>query len=207
MPNSISIEMAIEKNLIASTNPLLIALEVDVVDPISYQFVETLYLVRNSEHITHMGNIYGPVDFDLRVSHAAGELPSVSITVQDHSLAIQQKMQEYGGGAGFRVRMKVLNGGNLNAPPELVENYIITKGSAQNYVVTWNIGTNDPGQLRVPSRKQRHICGWRYKDPDTCAYSGAMTSCDLTLQGDNGCAAHGNEGNFGGFIGINSRSS
>jgi hypothetical protein len=33
--------------------------------------------------------------------------------------------------------------------------------------------------------------------------TGIMPSCDLSLQGPNGCAAHNNTQNFGGFPGLN----
>ncbi len=33
-------------------------------------------------------------------------------------------------------------------------------------------------------------CTWRYKDPDTCTYSGGLPTCDLTLTGGNGCIVH-----------------
>jgi hypothetical protein len=33
-------------------------------------------------------------------------------------------------------------------------------------------------------------CTWRYKDPDTCGYVGALPTCSLKFNGANGCVEH-----------------
>jgi len=202
MPELISIETAIEKNLVSSENVILIALEVSVIDPSTGQEAEVLRLVRNNEPITWHNNLYGPVDFEIEVKHSAGEVPSVSLNISDYTQAVQQKMQEYGGGVGFGVKMIVINTGNMLQPPELVETFIVTGASAANYKVSWALGALDPSRLRFPRRTQwRDRCSWRFKSAE-CGYTGTAPSCDLTLQGDNGCGVKGNSRNFGGCPGL-----
>lgn len=201
---NLSLEMVIEKNLIASTAAFLVALEIEVKDPETYQAVETIRVVKNNEPIRYQGKDYGMMDFDLEVTHAAGELPKVKLSITDYTQVVQQKMQAYGGGVGFKVKLFVINSGELSSPPGVVQHYIVTDASAANYVVSWTLGADNPGQLRLPRRLQRRdMCQWRYKSTE-CGYKGTLPSCDLTLQGNNGCAKHKNEDNFGGFPGLKS---
>lgn len=199
---NLSIEMVIEKNLSSSDNAMLVALEIDVIDPNSQVVIEVLRVVRNNEEITWNNKFFAPADFDLEMKHAAGELPSVTIGIKDYTLAVQQKMQDYGGGVGFTVRVIVINSGNLMGPPELIETFKVTGASAADYIVNWTLGALDPSRLRFPRRTQwTDRCSWQFKSED-CAYKGLDSSCDLTLQGPNGCGKKGNERNFGGCPGL-----
>lgn len=202
LDNNLSVEMMIEKNLIASTAVFLTLLEIDVIDPDTRSMVETIRVAKNTEPVTYRGNLYGLADFELDIKHARGELPSVRLSMQDHSQAIQNLMQRYGGGVGFGIRMLIVNSEMLNEEPEIIETYTVVDASAENYVTSWSLGIVDPGQLRFPRRTQRRdICQWRYKSTE-CGYTGALLDCDLTLQGDNGCAHHQNERNFSGYPGL-----
>ncbi|CDT54306.1 Putative Phage-related protein-like (fragment) [Vibrio coralliirubri] len=83
-----------------------------------------------------------------------------------------------------------------------METFQVTGASAKNYEVSWTLGAMDLLRVRTPRRRQmRNRCCWRYKSKE-CGYTGAQKYCDLSLQGLNGCTAHDNEGNFGGFPGI-----
>jgi len=59
----------------------------------------------------------------------------------------------------------------------------------------------------VPNRDfSRETCPWVYKgDSGECKYAGTLATCDRSLDGKNGCRAHGNAINYGGFPGIPSR--
>jgi phage-related protein len=117
-------------------------------------------------------------------------------------------MEIYGGGVGFKVVVGVLNTGRLSAPPEVQEFFEVMSASASEYVVSFTLGAENPLSKIFPRRLQvKNFCAWRYKDPSTCGYSGGLSSCDLTLNGVNGCKAHNNEANFGAFPGINNAGS
>lgn len=54
------------------------------------------------------------------------------------------------------------------------------------------------GDIRVPLRSfSQCYCTWDFKDPETCKYSGATTSCDKYYKT---CISLNNFQNFGGFL-------
>ncbi len=57
--------------------------------------------------------------------------------------------------------------------------------------------TLSPGQI-VCSRTESPTCGFVFKDPKTCAYSGAATVCDHHLKSVTGCDGLANSHHFGG---------
>lgn len=204
MSKSLSVANVIEKNRISSEVPYLALLDIEVVDPNLGVVMETLHIVRNSEDITFNGVLYTALQFEFDLKSEAGAQPTVSVVIHDLTRAIQGRMQQYGGGIGFNVTIMVVNGSQLDKPADVVEYFQIVGASAQNYVVTFQLGAENALMYTFPRRKQtKDFCQWRYKDPDTCGYSGDLPSCDLTLQGPNGCAAHHNTINFGAFPTIN----
>lgn len=205
MANHLSVATIIEANRINSSTAFLIALEIDVIDPVTGSLMDVMRLVKNDEDIAFNGHSFIAANFDIELKAAAGEVPSITLTARDYSQAIQTKMQQFGGGVGFEVRVFVINSGNLDQPPEIMERFKVIKASAKGYIVTFSLGAENPLTLRFPRRLQfRDRCPWRYKSAQ-CGYTGLMPSCDYTLQGSNGCAAHGNERNFGGFPGLMTR--
>jgi hypothetical protein len=191
MSKSLSVANVIEKNRISSEVPYLALLDIEVVDPNLGVVMETLHIVRNSEDITFNGVLYTALQFEFDLKSEAGAQPTVSVVIHDLTRAIQGRMQQYGGGIGFNVTIMVVNGSQLDKPADVVEYFQIVGASAQNYVVTFQLGAENALMYTFPRRKQtKDFCQWRYKDPDTCGYSGDLPSCDLTLQGPNGCAAH-----------------
>lgn len=202
MSQNLSVETVIEKNKLHSDTPFLVCLDVDIWDENLGQVIETLHLVRNSEDILYQGKIYTAVEFDVKVKNEVGEMPSVTVNVVDYKRVIQRELQEYGGGIGFPITMMIINAGNLDQKPEHVEYFRITGTGAKNYMVSWTLGTENPLTGRCPKRiAWRDRCSWRYKGQE-CGYSGPLQSCDLSLQGENGCAAHSNTPRYGGFPGI-----
>lgn len=206
MSQPLSVVTVIEKNRVASDTPFLVCIEIGIVNPASGDLVETLRLVRNTEAITCNGLEYQPAMFDIELKQAAGEQQQVTLAIKDFSKAVQARMQAYGGGIGFNVKVLVVNGGALNEPPEISEYFEVVGASAANYVCSFILGAENALARRFPRRRQtKDYCQWRYKDEETCKYAGTKTSCDYSLQGPNGCAAHFNTINFGGFPGIQTR--
>ncbi|WP_186296785.1 hypothetical protein [Cupriavidus campinensis] len=206
MSKSLSVATAIEKNQLGSATPFLVCLDIGVIDPTTAQLVETVYLVRNSEEIVFNGLTYMPVPFDIELKSESGSQSSVNLSIRDTSRAVQARMQQYGGGVGFRVKMTVVNAGNLTQPPEVVENFEVVGADASDYTASFRLGAENVLSQTFPRRRQtKDFCQWRYKDLNTCGYIGGLETCDLTLQGPNGCAAHNNSRNYGAFPGINVR--
>jgi len=205
MPKQLSVASVIEKNRIASDVPFLVCLDIDVIDPVTQNEMEKLHLVRNNEDFTYNGFLYKAIQFDIEINQESGAQGPVSLAIVDYTKAIQGRMQAYGGGIGFKVTMMVINSGAPLQPPEVIENFEVVGASASEYVTTFTLGVENALAKVFPRRKQlRDFCQWRYKESGTCNYTGALPTCDLTLQGPNGCAAHGNSIRFGAFPGINS---
>lgn len=203
---SLSIASVIEKNRLSSDVPFVIALDIEVIDPGTGSVVETLHLVRNTEAIVFNTFTYEPAQFDIELKEEAGAQQTVTLSIKDYSRAVQGRMQAYGGGVGFQVAVMVVNTGNLDQGPENTEFFEVVGANSANYVCSFTLGAENHLSKTFPRRRQtRDFCQWRYKDAETCKYSGTMPSCDLTLYGPNGCQAHGNTIRFGAFPGISSR--
>ena len=205
MSNVLSVASVIEKNRISSDVPFLIAVDIDVVNPSTGSLVETIHLVRNSLAISFRGFTYDPANFDIELRAEAGTQQSVKLSIKDYSRAVQARMQAYGGGIGFNVAMMVVNAGALSMPAEITEYFEVVAANAANYVCEFTLGAENSLSKNFPRRKQtKDFCQWRYKGPE-CLYAGAMATCDLTLNGSNGCNAHANTVRFGAFPGISNR--
>lgn len=202
MPAHLSVATVIEKNRIASTEAFIALLEVDVVDPETRELVETQYVARNDEPITYQGNTYIAGSFDVTIKSQSGEVPEITLSAADFSRSLQRRMQEFRGGVGFEVRFIVINTANIEQPPELHETFYVIGASAKNYFVQFILGAENPLMRRFPYHTQfADKCRWRYKSVQ-CGYTGTQETCDLTLQGPNGCASHNNTINFGGYPGL-----
>ena len=205
MSTSLSIASVIEKNRLSSDVPWLVCLDIDVIDPASLTLVETIHIVRNTEAITFNGFNYTPANFDIELKSESGAQSSVNVSINDYSLAIQKRMQSYGGGVGFKVAIIVVNGGALTQPAEIVEYFEVVGASAGNYACTFMLGAENNLTKAFPRRRQmRDYCQWRFKSAE-CGYTGAMPTCDLSLQGPNGCGAHNNVVRFGAYPGLSNR--
>jgi hypothetical protein len=203
MSKNFSVAAAIDRNKVASINAFILLIEVIVYDN-NGNYVETLRLTKNSENINYRGNLYIAGNFDFDTSSKINEETTFNLTIVDYSRAIQQRMDNYGGGIGFTVNVMIVSTIDLTAPPEIVETLKVISASVNKYIVSFALGIESSVNMRFPPRNQyKERCSWRYKD-FKCKYSGGLTSCDFTLNGANGCQTHNNSINFGGFIGINS---
>jgi phage-related protein len=205
MPKSLSVVSVIEKNRLSSDVPFLVGLDIDVIDPASGALVQVLRFVRNTETIIWSGFLYSPAAFDIEIKEAAGELQTVSLSFTDYTRAIQDYLQQYGGGVGFKVTVSVINAGNLAQGPEVQEFFEVIGAESADYIVSFTLGAENAISRQFPRRRQtRDFCQWQYKSVQ-CGYTGGLPSCDLSLKGPNGCQAHANQLRFGGFRGINTR--
>lgn len=205
MPKQLSVASVIEKNRLASDVPFVVCLDIRVIDPTTQALVETLRLVRNSDDITYNGFVYTAIMFDIELKQDAGVESKISLAITDYTAAIAGRMNAYGGGIGFLVTVMVVNTGALGQPPEVIENFEVIGATASEYVANFELGMGSALARVFPRRKQtRDFCQWRYKEAGTCNYTGGLPTCDLTLQGPNGCAAHGNAPRFGAYPGISS---
>lgn len=205
MPKSFSVANVIEKNKLATGEAFLVLLEIILVDTTTGGVVDTIYVVNNNENITYDLNIYQAFPFDLQLSQESGGVPEISLTATDFQKILISHMNSLSGGTGSSVIVRVVNSGNLSAEPELEETFEVIDASASDYKINVKLGAENALRKNFPRGVQmRDRCRWRYKGTE-CGYVGPIASCDLSLQGANGCAAHNNTLNFGGYPGLKGR--
>jgi phage-related protein len=188
----------IDKNKIASVNAWLVLIDIEIKDT-SGTTAETLRIVQNKENYVYKGNTYTALNFQMDFTQESNNEPSMSLTFEDVTGAIRDRMEEYNGGIGSTVKMMVVNTGDTDGESEIEDLYDVISATANGIVINWKLGSENPLKYQFPYRRQyRDRCPWVYKGA-RCGYSGALPSCDYTLNGANGCRAHNNIVNFGGF--------
>lgn len=204
---NLSIASVIEKNKLASNQPWMAAMEIDVRDS-DDNHIEFIRVIRNSENSIIDGEVYQAFPFDIEVTESQGAVPAITVTIKDTTRIVQAYMMNYNGGIGFKVVFRIVTGtdsNDLTIDTDLEETFYVVDASTSDYVVNWQLGVFNPLRLAVPGRIQRrNICSFGFKTPE-CAYVGADTTCSRTLDGANGCRAKSNSQNFGGFPGIQPR--
>lgn len=202
MSKHLSVGTIIEKNKIASEETFLILIDAEIKDE-EGNYIDNIRFVKNSENILFQGNVYQASNFDININVEANTEPSISLVAQDQTRTLAQFIEAYGGLVDNQVTMIVVNSGNLEGPAEIQETFKIVGSSVDKYVVSFTLGTDSAVSKRFPQFRQfKDRCGWLYKS-SRCGYAGALPKCDYTLNGANGCAAHNNISNFGGFPGLN----
>lgn len=197
----LSVATAIEKNRIASDVAFVLLVRIDVIDELG-NFVESLYLAKNSEDVLWQNELYTASNFSVKLNLDVASEPRLEVVAEDPTNVIRDKMEQFAGGAGFPVAIFVVNTGNLDQPPEIEETFKVVSSSAAGFQVTFTMGIDNPVATRFPNRLQwRDQCSYRYKGT-RCKYAGPLPSCDFTYFGANGCKFHDNAANYGGFLGL-----
>ena len=84
----------------------------------------------------------------------------------------------------------------------LRESHRIDSYNANEQVIQFNLKPAMRVDVRLPRRRfLRGSCYFRFKDPNSCQYSGSGTTCKKTWDA---CVAYHNQEHFGGFPGVNS---
>lgn len=208
---NLSLSSIVSANSFSSDDAWLVAMKIHVRSNITGEIVSVIRVVNNNEITTIAGEQYEPLAFTIDIKEASNELPSMSVTIQDQGEIVGPFMQRYGGGVGSDVDMMIVRAttATLTYPEaELTEYFQVITGGYKDYVASWTCGAENPLRKMFPLRKQEdNQCSFRYKQAGTCNYSGANPTCDLSLDGPNGCRAHNNTINYGGYPGIIVRSS
>lgn len=210
---NLSLSSILEANSFSSSDTAwLVALKIHVRNHQTGAEVTQIRVINNAEITLIEGEEYEPMSFDIDIKEESHQLPSLTITIQDQAELVGPFMTRYGGGVGFDVDVMIVQGKSDDHPvdeavaslePELAEYFTITVSSYKDYVASWTLGAENPLRRMFPLRKQDdNQCSFRYKEPSTCGYNGAKPTCDLSLDGVNGCRAHSNVKNYGAYPGI-----
>lgn len=204
MTQHTTLATAIDKSRLASNTVYLILMEIDVFDATAGREITTLRFANNNEPFVFNGNTYTQMPFEVDITNDRDSAPQTTLTVYDFGQVIQAALQNYGNSMAWPARFLVVNATNPGPTPEMEQEFRLldATASSDNYTVAFTVGVENPLSLRFPVRDQfRDRCQWAYKGT-RCKYAGSLSSCDRTKNGENGCAAHGNTINFGGFPGV-----
>lgn len=196
MARHLSVASVIDKNKVSSQTPWIVLLEIHITDPNTRAVVETIRIARNNENV-----IFGELDggeprifqagnFNINIDQRQNEAPTVSITAQDQTRYIEQRMEDMAGGVFSEVTMIVVNTDRLDKPAEIEETFQITTSGAKNYVASFSLGAENLLGIQFPKSNQwKDRCTWRFRGYG-CGYAGPLATCDYTKDGDNGCLKH-----------------
>lgn len=136
-----------------------------------------------------------------------GDLPQWPVTVGLCD-EIAEDLELHHGFFGKQVRMLVVHKECLDNPFPADEAIAYVQAcEMSDQGVNLTLGYDDFLGEEVAHETFNGRCPFKFKDPDTCAYTGALTTCDHSLSGDNGCDVHGADSTihprrFGGFPSI-----
>lgn len=209
MPSKhVTLATAIDKNRIATNTVYLLLLEVDIINVADGSVKQTVYLTNNNENYTYAGTSYTAIPFEVEITNDKDSAPTATLSITDYSQTILAALTTDGWSLDWPARFKVINATNPGPTPEIEQEFRLLDATAgsEKYVISFTIGAENPLALRLPARQQfRNRCAWGYmggyKGP-RCKYAGSLGSCDYTFDGPNGCIAHANTLNFGGFPGV-----
>lgn len=206
MAKSISLNAVIEKNKVSTGVAFIMLLQIDLLNTDTGLVTETVFLANNNENITSNLNVYEALPFDYTITEEAGVGAEMSVSITDLNKIILSKINSLGGATGSEVVVRMVRSTALD-DYEIEETFEVNEVSAGDFSIT--LGLTGPNLLRrqFPRSTQiRDRCRWRFKSAE-CGYVGGASTCDLSLQGANGCAAKNNTQNFGGFPALSPRGS
>lgn len=196
MPLNLPAVLVIEKNQIASANPWLVMLEATLPD------ATKLYLVHNTEDITFNSQVYTAFPFQIEIPKigSKGELPLWTLRVSNVSRLLMGYFEQQKGLIKSEVIIRFVNAGYLSENYTDLETIMeVLSSKADADWLTFSLGMPSPLRRRFPI--YRYIaghCSWDFKGIE-CAYSGAVTTCEKTL---NYCKTINNSRRFGGKPGM-----
>lgn len=127
------------------------------------------------------------------------DLPSIRVAVSNIAREVQALIEEYDGLIGQPCRLRLVHLGTLAAGAYIIYRGEVISLTADEQVIGFEMGSYSLQRQLMPSQRAlRDYCRFKYKG-NRCGYTGALPSCDKTLNGPNGCVVHDNEERFGGF--------
>lgn len=207
---SISIASSMHKMQIQTADPwhVLLTLYPDIQNHPDI----VLRLARENQDIVYKGDSYIAFnfDFDIIQDKSSGELSTVTMRVCNINRAIGFYLEQYDGGIGAKVEMRVVSQSAINDDPSIFMEFEIIEATAEAEWATFTLGSDNPLRKSFPKFIYlKDYCIWKYNTPAMqafgdqtgiqCGYSGALTSCSKNLGGSNGCRAHVNSARFGGY--------
>ena len=146
-----------------------------------------------------------PISHDQVESNTKGEIGNVVITLQNVSRYIGGLLHQNDALRDSEVSIITAFRGHLDDSDAcLCDTYYIDGASLSETAAQFQLAPKFAvHKVTLPFRSYiKDQCQWKFKDTNTCHYSGEQTSCSKTLAS---CDAYGNTLNYGGFPGIPSQ--
>ena len=168
----------------------------------------TIFIAERNVNTIFNGNTY--LAFGIKRGNISqnkdGRIDQMTISISNVSL----EMSSFIGNNDMRdnsIKILTVFEDTLATPTaKIEETFYIKSATVDENVAAFLVGTKlDIFELQIPRRTyNRTVCQWIYKD-ENCKFSGTFTGgdgadiCDKSLDTKNGCRAHDNIINFGGF--------
>lgn len=181
-----------EKNKLHNPLPWIWLFEIAVSDTEAARF--TPY----QTNVTFDSDLYYafPVQID-SLPQTGQENPSFSIAISAVSGEVQDLLDDTNGFAGKKAWVRLVHSAHLGTPSAKVEErYTVRSASVGAFNAHLELGRSDLFDREAPKgRFYRNYCRHIYATDGSgaCGYLGALTTCDHTLRGGNGCIVHGDE--------------
>lgn len=205
---SISSVSKAEKNKLHTDSAFIILLDIiprELYDNDTYSTSEdVIRICHNTENITWNNQIYQAFPFNLEdiEEDSNGSEPSFNLTVDNTSRSLQGYIEDYNGGNGFIIILRVVNTKALDEDADLEEMFSVKHTVCDQDKITFTIGSSYPMASRRPlDRFMKNNCPYVYKGI-RCGYNGTLTTCTHTLTD---CRKHSNSKRFGGYPGIDQK--
>lgn len=198
MPIPISTAAIREKNKVASDGVFLLLLEV------TYDAAEDpVRLCWNNEDIIWNNCTWKACPFELgELSETKeAEIPSVDLTVLDIERRLIPYLEDYAGGVGASVCIRIVNSNLLDEIAMREELFDIMEVSVTGgHRVSFKLGAENISEHRSPrGRFLKNHCRYKVFKGSHCGYAGEETECNRTYTR---CNELGNGPRFGGFPGV-----
>lgn len=174
-----------------------------------------------TQQVTFRGNIYYPYDIvhSPVKENTEGNLSEVTLNVANMTREVQTILEDNNGLIGQPVRFLFVSTADLGGGKAVIEqDFTIRTVSSNNRNISMKLAVFNLFRARFPSRRlKKGHCRFKYRSAE-CGYvvptsSGGLATCDQSLDGPNGCEAHGTNEldngfavihpkRFGGFPGI-----
>ena len=193
---NLPIALLLEKNKLASPDPWLLLFDITLPD------ASTVYLARNTQNVSLQGHTYlaFPCELDPMSDGSKGELPTLTLRVSNVLQTFQAYLEQYNGLVESAVLLRVVHAAHLAEDySEREMSFDILAASSDSQWISFMLGASNPLKDNFPTyRYLADGCRWKFKSAE-CAYAGAASTCERTLDA---CRQLSNSPRFGGFPGL-----
>lgn len=196
MVRDIHADLKTAKNALNNTDAWLVLFDVYVSDS------EVLRLTNNEAAVTWSSETYSPfpIGFESLEETGQGDLPYISCFVANVDRLVSGYLETHNGLLDRAVKMHIVNTSNMSVG--ITINLMIRETTVTDTTVNFRLSHHPFFEIQFPHQRWlRHRCRWQFKGTEcgwTSGGTGSSETCDKTLDGANGCAAHLNQARFGG---------